>query len=416
LVEIGAERPAFLSAEDAVDAAPPGKRDSGIAAWLTEGQAVLVQVTRDAQGDKAIGVTLRLRFAGTLLSLTPTRGKLVLPRGTTPEQRALLESLLPAGQGATFHPAALAADRVALANEIAALQARFAAVEERSRTAAPPALLESSESLLGRLLAALVVPPPDRILIDDRAGFAAARRWLQQHRPELVAALAYDGGSDDIFERHGIAGDLDAATGRHVALADGGALIVETVAAMSVIDVDGGTAVGGHHGAARVVLAVNLAAARAAARQIRLRNLAGAIVIDFISMRSSADRALVLDALAAALASDPATPQILGWTRLGHVELTRRRGARPLAEILFEPGSPAKTALTIALEALRAAARQTALQPGSTPRLIVHPAIAATLAGAAAGALRELAERLASEIVVTADPERPREAFDIRLD
>jgi ribonuclease G len=417
LIEIGAGRPAFLSAEDAVDAAPAGKRDAGIAAWLTEGQAVLVQITRDAQGDKAIGVSLRLRLAGRLLALTPTRGKLVLPRDD-PDQHAWIESLLPAGAGAIVQPAALTAKRDALREEIAALGARWAAIQERSRIAAPPALIETTESPIGRLFAALVAPPPDRILIDDRAGFAACRRWLQQHRPELVPLLAYDGGSGDIFERHGVAGDLDAAMSRRVAVAGGGSLIVESAAAMNVIDVDGGAAVGGRQGASRAALAVNLAAANAAARQIRLRNLAGAIIIDFISMRAAGDRAQVLEALAAALASDPLAPQILGWTRLGHVELTRRRGSRPLAEILFEPaaGAPVKTALTIALEALRAAARQAALQPGRTPTLIVHPEIAAALAGAAAGALRELADRLAREVAVTVDPERSREAFDIRLD
>jgi ribonuclease G len=418
LVEIGTERPAFLSAEDAVDAAPPGKRDAGIAAWLIEGQAVLVQITRDAQGDKAIGVTLRLRLAGRLLTLTPTRGKRVLPRGSDPERRVRLEALLPAGMGAIFHAAALAAGHEALQAEASALLARWAALRERAGGLAPPALVQAPQSAAGSLLAALLAVAPDRILIDDRAAFAVARNWLQQHRPELVAALVYDGGSDDLFERHGVAGDLDAAMGRRVALPGGGSLIVDTTAAMSVIDVDGGAAVAGRQGASRAVLAVNLAAARVAARQIRLRNLAGAIVVDFVSMRSAGDRAQVLAALSAALAADPAAPQVLGWTRLGHVELTRRRGARPLAEILFESavGAPVKSALTIALEALRAAAREAAAQPGRTPVLIVHPEIAATLSAAAAPALRELAGRLACEVAVTVDPLRSREAFDIRLD
>ncbi|MDB5407135.1 MAG: ribonuclease [Rhodospirillales bacterium] len=418
LIDIGAERPAFLSGEDAVDAAPPDKRAAGIAAWLSEGQAVLVQITRDAQGDKAIGVSLRLRLAGRLLTLTPTRSKHVLPPGSDADQRARLNSLLPAGEGAILLPAALAAERETLHDEIAALQARWVGIRERARPAKPPCLVEAVEAPVVRLLAGIVDAAPERILIDDRAAFAACRRWLLQHRPELVSRLAHDSGSDDIFERHGVAGDLDAAMSRRVALPPGGSLIIDTVAAMSVIDVDSGAAVGGRQGAPRAALAVNLAAARVAARQIRLRNLAGAIVIDFISMRSAADRTQVLAALAAALAGDPAEPQILGWTRLGHVELTRRRTSRPLAEILFDAsaGEMVKSSRTIALEALRAAARQAAAQPGRTPTVIVHPEIAATLAGAAAGALRELGERLALEVPVTVDPGRSREAFDIRLD
>src|SRR5207302_8541447 len=133
--------------------------------------------------------------------------------------------------------------------------------------------------------------PPERILIDDRAAFAEARSWLGGHHPDLVARISLEAGETDIFERHGVAEDLAGALARRVALPGEGALIIETNAAMSVIDVDGGKAVtrgGDRHAAA---LGVNLAAAAEAARQIRLRNLSGAIVIDFISMERRADRA-----------------------------------------------------------------------------------------------------------------------------
>jgi ribonuclease G len=167
------------------------------------------------------------------------------------------------------------------------------------------------------------------------------------------------------------------------------------------------------------VLGVNLAAAAAAARQIRLRNLAGAIVIDFISMERRGDRERVVAALQQALAGDPARPQILGWTRLGHVELTRRRRHRPLAEILFERpagGMPVRSALTTALAALRAAARQAAHQPARAPSLIVHPAVAAALAGPAAAARRQLEAALARPVAIVSDPIRGRDTFDIRYD
>ena len=155
------------------------------------------------------------------------------------------------------------------------------------------------------------------------------------------------------------------------------------------------------------VLAVNLAAAEMAARQIRLRNLAGAIVIDFVSMARRGDRERVGAALQQALADDPAQPQILGWTRLGHLELTRRRRHKPLAEILFErpaDGAPVKSALTTALEALRAAARQAAHFPARAPALIVHPAVAAALAGPAASGRRELEASLARKVAIVSDP------------
>jgi Ribonuclease G/E len=133
-------------------------------------------------------------------------------------------------------------------------------------------------------------------------------------------------------------------------------------------------------------------------------------------MEHRADRERVGGALAKALADDSAEPRILGWTRLGHVELTRRRRHKPLAEILYEhpAGAPMKSALTVALEALREAARQAAHHPARAPTLIVHPAVAAALAGKAAAARRELESLLARPVAIIADPARGRETFDIR--
>jgi ribonuclease G len=426
LVEIGLDRPAFLSAEDAAGAAPPDKRDAGIAAWLTEGQGVLVQVTREAQGDKAVSVRMRPRLAGCLLTLTPLRSKLVMPRAADPEARqrlaAAIEARLEEGQGAVVGIDAIAAAPEKLQAELAALQARWAALRTRASRATPPARLAGETGgetgLVDQLLDAMAEMPVDRIVIDDRATLATIRRALAPLPADARPSLALHEESDDIFEQHGVAEALAAALGTRVGLPGGGALIVETTAAMTVIDVDGGEAVTGRGDPRAAILAVNLAAAEAAARQIRLRNLAGAIVIDFISMTRRGDRERVGAALQAALAADPAAPQILGWTRLGHLELTRRRRHRPLAEILFErpEGAPVQSALTTALEALRLAARQAAHHPAQAPSLVVHPAVAAALAGPAAAGRRQLEAALARKVTIVSDPARGRDTFDIRYD
>jgi len=418
LVEIGLERPAFLSAEDVI--VPPEKRAAGIAAWLTEGQSVLVQVTRETQGDKAVSVSMRPRLAGRLLTLTPMRAKVVMPKTVGPEacQRvaAIIDGRLADGQGAILGIGAFAVEPDALLAELASLQARWAALQLRARQATPPARLDDETGLVGSLLDALAESMPDRIVIDDRPTLTAARHWVARQPPAFRSAIAYHEGSEDIFERHGVADDLAAAMDARVALPGTGALIIESAAAMTVIDVDGGDAVGGRGDPAKAALAVNLAAAAAAARQIRIRNLAGAIVIDFISMERRGDRERVGAALAKALVDDPAEPQILGWTRLGHVELTRRRRHKPLAEILFEQpaGAPVRSVLTVALEALRAVARHAARHPGRAPTLLVHPAVAAALADTAAAARRELETLLARPVAIVADPARDRETFDIR--
>jgi ribonuclease G len=418
LVGIGLERPAFLAAEDVI--ASPDKRAAGIAAWLTEGQSALVQVTREAQGDKAVSVSMRPRLAGRLLTLTPMRAKIVMPKIAEAEARqhvaAILDSHLADGEGAIIGIGAFAVEPDILLADLALLQARWIAIQQRAQQMTPPARLDDDIGPIGHLLDAFVETPPDRIVIDDRPALAAARSWIARQPPAFRSALTLHDGSEDIFEHHGVAEDLAAAMSARIALPGTGALTIESAAAMTVIDVDAGDAVAGRGDPAKAILGVNLAAAAAVARQIRLRNLAGAIIIDFISMERRAHRERVGAALAKALADDPAEPQILGWTRLGHVELTRRRRHKPLAEILYEQpaGAPVKSALTVALEALREAARQAAHHPARAPTLIVHPAVAAALAGNAAAARRELESLLARPVAIVPDPACGRETFDIR--
>ncbi len=176
-----------------------------------------------------------------------------------------------------------------------------------------------------------------------------------------------------------------------------------------MIDVDGG---------ARSGFAVNCAAASAIARQIALRNLAGPIVIDFVGMRSREERDKVAAALKAALADCDEKVELLGWTKLGHFELIRPRREPALAEMLFEQapdGSSRKTALTLALEALRNVAREAAARPSKSFALAAHPDIAAALEeGAGLQARQWLEGRLGRKLGVTAEPQRARDAVDIR--
>ena len=169
---------------------------------------------------------------------------------------------------------------------------------------------------------------------------------------------------------------------------------------------------------ARGALVVNRAAAAAIARQIMLRNLAGPIVIDFVGMKSRDERDKVTAALKAALADNDEKLELLGWTKLGHVELIRPRREPPLAEFLFEQaadGTMRKTALTLALEALRSVAREAAARPGKGFALVAHPDIAAALdQGAGQAARHWLEARLGRTLAVTADPQRARDAIDMR--
>jgi ribonuclease G len=204
---------------------------------------------------------------------------------------------------------------------------------------------------------------------------------------------------------------LAAALAPDLALAGGGVLHIEESRAAVLIDVDTGTPEAGT--AERAALAVNLAAAAAIARQLRLRGLGGGIVIDFVGLDGSRPRERVRRAMTAALAGDPAQPQVLGWTRLGHLELVRPRRGRKLSDAMLEPQGVAKSPLALAFEALRALYREARARPAANWRLAVAPAVAAALRGPAAGALRALETRLGRSISISAEPGRDAHPFDI---
>jgi Ribonuclease G/E len=338
LVDIGLDRPGFLDARD-VD------RKRGIAG-LTEGQALIVEVTKAARADKAVALRV-----------------------------------------------------------LRASDERREAFETKAGDATPPTRLDQPRPAILRAAKPLLHDGIERILVDERGAMMALRRA----HPELAERLAFHGDDTPLFETLGIAEQVDAVLQPRVPLPGGGAIFIESSHAATMIDVDGGT---------RGALAANRGSAAAIARQIALRNLAGPIVIDFVGMKSREERDKVTAALKAALAANNEKLELLGWTKLGHFELIRPRREPPLAELLFEQaadGALRKTALTLALEALRRLAREAAARPGKSFVLTAHPDVAAALdQGAGQAARHWLEARLGRKLVVNAEPQRAREAIDIR--
>ena len=296
-------------------------------------------------------------------------------------------------------------DKAAGVRVLAAEDARRAAYAAVVRGAAPPLRLDLAKPVAVVAAKPLLTAAPDRILVDDRGALAELRRAF----PQIERQLEFYGDATPLFDALDIADAVAAVLQPRLALPGGGAIFIEPTHATTLIDVDGGD---------RNALAANLAAAPAIAQQIRLRNLGGPIVIDFVGMRKREDRERVAAALTAALAVDDAKPEFLGWTKLGHVELVRRRRAPSLSELLLErapDGGRRKTALTLALDALRVVAREAAAQPGKSFTVAAHPDIATTLADGAGLAARQWLEaRLGRKLAVEADPQRPRDAIDIR--
>ncbi|HWD59482.1 MAG TPA: ribonuclease E/G [Stellaceae bacterium] len=263
----------------------------------------------------------------------------------------------------------------------------------------PPAQLSPAPGLAPAL--ALRLPAaPSRIVADDAAPLAALRSTFP------AASVAYEPAGDWPI-------DLDAAFAAALApslvLAQGVAVHVDEVRAATLIDVDTGTPVSG--GSARAALAANRAAASVIARELRLRNIGGAVTIDFVGLERRDHRDQIRRTLEAALAGDPAAPQVLGWTRLGHLELTRVRRGRSLADAMLAPGERAVLPLALAHEALRGVLRAARANPAANWRLSVPRAVEAALRGPAAAALAALETRLGRRLAIVAEPRR--EGFDI---
>jgi ribonuclease G len=256
----------------------------------------------------------------------------------------------------------------------------------------PPAQLFPSPGLAAAL--ALRLPgTPARVASDDAASLAELRGTF------LSAEIAHRATADWPIELDAL---FAAALTPSLTLATGGAAHIEETRAATMIDVDTGTAASGS--SARVALVANRAAARLIAHELRLRNIGGAVVIDFVGLGRDGGRRdhreQVIRTLTQALADDPAKPELLGWTRLGHLELMRPRRGRSLADAMLEPDSRALKPVALAYEALRRVAREARANPAVNWRINASEAVAEGLRGPAAAALKTLETRLGRRLQI----------------
>jgi ribonuclease G len=265
----------------------------------------------------------------------------------------------------------------------------------------PPAQLDPRPGF-ATALALRLAGNPEQILADD----PGVLRELREAFP--AAEIAHRGIVEWPIDLDALFDDALAST---LAVPGGGSLHIEESRAAVLIDVDSGTPEAGT--AARAALAVNRAAAQTIARQLRLRQLGGGIIVDFIGLDGSRPKERVRQAMVGALAGDPAQPQVLGWTRLGHLEIVRPRRGRPLSEAMLEPEGARKSATALAFEALRALTGEARAAPAANWRLVVAPAVAAALHGPAAGALRGLETRLGRGVEFVVGDSGDLSPFDI---
>ena len=305
-VEIGLEKPALLD----VDRNPPA-----------EGSVLPVQIIEAASGDKGARVSRRLTLEGQYVVFIPGGKGVSVARRVSGEalRRRLQESGEKAKQGGggiIVRAAAVDTSGGAIAAEIAALRLRWAGVAEGLRTAQAPACVVDDGDGLARLMRRYAAAPC--FVFDDPTLARMAQRAAS--RLGLAAAVEVETGGH-LFDRHGIADVLASAQMSHLTLPSGGRLAIETTTAVTAIDVDSGGATKG----ADAALRTNIEAAVEIARQVRLRDLGGVIVIDFLKTPAKTFRSRVESAMRRAVEADRISIQVLGWTRAGLFEMIRTR-------------------------------------------------------------------------------------------
>ncbi len=370
-IDIGLDRAAFLHESDIVEA----NQDSdgakeGITQLLREGQDVLVQVIKDPLGTKGARLTTQLSIAARFLVFMPGIAHIgVSQKIVAEEERNRLRDAVrnvvgdDCDNGYIIRTVTEGCCEQALADDVHFLQRMWDAIQERKKSEKSPVLIHEDLSLARRALRDFVGPEVEKIRIDSRESCLKATRFAEKFIPQVAKRIEHYPGERPIFDLYGVEDEIQKALGKKVQLKSGGYLIIDQTEAMTTIDVNTGAFVG-HRNLEETIFKTNLEATHAIARQLRLRNLGGIIILDFIDMETAEHRKQVLQALQRALEGDHAKSHICEVSSLGLVEMTRKRTRESLEHILCEScptcdgrGS-LKTAETVCYEIFREITRE----------------------------------------------------------
>lgn len=346
-VDIGLERNAFLQVgdvrsqriggEDLEDAIGHG----GIQQRLRVGQEILVQVTKEPMGTKGARVTTYIALPAHYLVLMPTVQYVGVSRKIESETerrrlREIAQRLRPQGMGLIVRTAAEGAAEKDLQDDLRYLLSVWNRVLERARNSRAPALLYQDLRLLRRVARDLFTGEVERFVVDSPREYERLVDLVGSYAPHLRDRLELYRGREPIFEHYGVEREIETALQRKVWLPSGGTLVVDRTEAFTVIDVNTGRYVGDRD-LATTILHTNLEAAQEVVRQIRLRDIGGIILVDFIDMDNEKHRQRVLRALEEAVRRDRSKTHVIDLTQLGLVEITRKRVHQDLEAVLRMP-------------------------------------------------------------------------------
>jgi ribonuclease G len=448
-VDIGLERAAFLHVVDVADVTDPTeehpplieeeegekvglepesqKRGKGMAhaieELLQEGQEIVVQVSKEPRGTKGSRVTTYLSLPGRYLVYMPTVNHVgVSRRIEVEEERTRLKEMIlrmrKPGVGYIIRTASEGLSEEEFGSDMEFLERLWQNILIKKEGVGAPSLLHTDLDLAFRIVRDLFTTKVDRLIIDSKQEYGRIKEFVETYLPSLGSRVELYEDEEPIFDDFGIEIEISKALGKKVWLKSGGYIVIDHTEALTVIDVNTGRYVG-KRDLEETILKTNLEAVKEIAYQLRLRNIGGIIIIDFIDMEKEKNREKVFNNLREALNQDRARSHILRVSELGLIEMSRERVREDLLRILCEPcpycegRGYTKSPTTICYEIFREI-RRLGLSPKEKKLIIgVHPNVANLLYDEERQSVEELERQFHKKIVIKADQSLHSEQYDI---
>lgn len=443
-VDIGLEKAAFLYVADVLDEiaavehyieggshyhGPPDEPGTErpplppIEELLKEGQEIVVQVAKEPLGTKGARITSHISLPGRHLVYMPTVDHIGISRRIESEEererlKQIVEELRPEGSGFIVRTASEGKSAEELNSDMDFLLGVWEDVQNQQESRGATDLIHADLDVTSKVLRDILSEDVSRIIVDSCEEHDKIVRFLGTFMPKINYSIELYEAKEPIFDAFGLEIEIDRALGRKVWLKSGGYIIIDQTEALTAIDVNTGRFVGKHN-LEDTILKTNLEAVREVAFQLRLRNIGGLIIIDFIDMEKEPHRDKVYSALEEALKQDKSKTNILKISELGLVEMTRKRVRESIGRTLCEPcpycdgKGYVKSRTSMVYETFRELRREIGNMPGYRVTLLVHPDIAALLYDEERNGIEELERQFEKQITITARNTFHQEQFEI---
>jgi len=399
-----------------------GRSDLSIEELLQPGQEIIVHVSKDPIGSKGARVTSYITLPGRYLVLMPNVEHVGISRRIADEQermrlKAIAETIKPKGYGLIIRTASERCSEEELKKDLDFLILLWENIQRKKEKAAAPSLLYSDLDLVFRSVRDLLTHNVERLVIDSAEEYEKIKEFVKTYFPKLLDKIVFYEGPEPILDAFGVEIDISRALGRRVWLKSGGYIVIDQMEAMTVIDVNTGKFVG-KDDLEDTILKTNLEAVKEIAYQIRLRNLGGIIVVDFIDMEKPENREKVFNAFVEAMKKDRAKNTILHISELGLIQMTRKRVRESLGRTLCEPcpycegKGFVKSPRTLCYEIFRDVGKLAA--HGSEKIIITaHPSVAELLSDEERLGLEEIENRYGIKVIIKESNILHQEKYEI---